>query len=382
MPSAGSQWTGHFSGFGGSAYLDCAAQGPFPRETAEEVRRSLRLKEHPEELDPDLFDDLPDRARTAIARLIGCNPANIALGTGASHGINLAARGLPLERGDEVVIPEGEFPANRYPWQGLEREGIPLRQVAPSNGRHVGAEDLIKALGPRTRLVSVSLVAYATGYRIDLHALGEACRHRGIFLVVDGAQGIGAVDFRIADYAIDILAVSGYKWLLGPFGSGFTYVNPRVLDRMRVPDINWFGIEGAADTNRRPQPRLKFRDGARRFDVPEAASFMNMMAFASSVGFLNRVRVTTVEGHIRRLIDQLMQGIERTRLRPVSSLIPAHRSAIVALESPTVDGTRTIYRRLRDRGIVLSLRENLIRLSPNIYNTPEEIDRFLAAAAG
>ncbi len=89
-----------------------------------------------------------------------------------------------------------------------------------------------------------------------------------------------------------------------------------------------------------------------------------------------------MEGHVRRLIDQLMQGIEKTRLRPVSSLKAAHRSAIVALEAPTMDGTRTIYRRLRDRGIVLSLRENLIRISPNIYNSPDEIDRFLAAAAG
>ncbi len=94
MPSAGSKWSDHFSGIVGDIYLDCAAQGPFPKETAEEVRRSLRFKGHPEEIAPDLFDDLPDRARTAVARLIGCSPANIALGTGASHGINLAARGL------------------------------------------------------------------------------------------------------------------------------------------------------------------------------------------------------------------------------------------------------------------------------------------------
>jgi selenocysteine lyase/cysteine desulfurase len=381
MHPATSHWRDQFSNFGGCAYLDCAAQGPFPNETAAEVRRSLRLKEHPEEIQPGLFEEMPARARVAVARLIGCNPTSIALGAGASHGINIAAHGLPLERGDEVLLPEGEFPANLYPWLNLERDGIKVREVPPSSGRAVEAADLIQALGPRTRILSVSLVAYATGYRIDLHALSEACRRRGVFLVVDGAQGIGAVDFRVADYGIDILAVSGYKWLFGPYGSGFTYVNPRILDCVRVLDVNWYGVEGAAHLNRRSTPRLQFREGAGRFDIPETASFLNLAAFTASVSFLNRVRVSTVEAHVRRLLDQLLRGVERTRLRPMSTLTPSSRSSILSLEASSVDETRTIYRRLRDKGIIVSLRSNLIRVSPNIYNGPEEIDRLLAAAA-
>src|SRR6185436_2217601 len=104
-------WRAQFSDFGGRAWLDCAAQGPFPRETSEAVRAALRLKEHPEEITPDLFTALPDRARAAAARLIGCHPSSITLGSGASHGMNLAAQGLPLDRGDEVLIARGEFPA-------------------------------------------------------------------------------------------------------------------------------------------------------------------------------------------------------------------------------------------------------------------------------
>ena len=200
-------------------------------------------------------------------------------------------------------------------------------------------------------------------------------------MVVDGAQGIGAVDFRVADYAIDILAVSGYKWLFGPYGSGFTYVNPRILDRVRVLDVNWYGVEGASQLLRRSTPRLQFREGAGRFDIPETASFLNLAAFTASVSFLNRVRVSTVEAHVRRLLDQLVRGVERTRLRPVSTLTPSSRSTILSLEASSVEETRTIYRRLRDKGIIVSLRSNLIRVSPNIYNGPEEIDRLLAAAA-
>jgi selenocysteine lyase/cysteine desulfurase len=372
----------HFSGFGGKSYVDCAAQGPFPRETVEEIRRALRIQEHPEELSETLFEELPDRARRAVARLVGCNPASIALGSGASHGINVAARGLPLRSGDEVVLARGEFPANLLPWLNLEPDGVRVRLVEPADGRHVRAEQLVGAIGPRTRVLSVSMVAFATGYRADLQALGEACRERDLFFVVDGAQGVGAVDFRVADHPIDVLAVSGYKWLFGPYGTGFTYVNPRILDRLRVIEVNWLGVEGANQFNRRREERLQFREGARRFDIPETASFLNLSAFAASVEFLLKVKVTTVESHVRRLIDLLLRRIGATRLRVVSDLDAARRSTILALEGPTLDDTRRIYRGIRQKGVVVSLRDNLIRVSPNIYNTPEDIERLVAAAAG
>ncbi len=376
------RWKGDFSDFGGRVYLDCAAQGPFPRETVEEVRHGLRLKEHPEEITETLFEELPARARAAAARLIGCHPASIALGSGASHGINVAARGLPLQKGDEVLLAEGEFPANVFPWMALREEGVRVRVVPPDAGRAVSAEAMVAAMGPRTRVVSVSLVAFSTGYRVNLKTLGEACRDRGLFLVVDGAQGVGAIDFRVADHPIDVLAVSGYKWLFGPYGTGFTYVSPRVLGRLRVTDVNWLGVEGGDRLNRRSGHELKFKDGARRFDIPETASFLNLSGLAASIEFLNRVRVPTVEAHARRLIDEVVKGIETTRLRVVSDLRAARRSTILALEGPTLDDTRTIYRRLRDKGIVVSLRDNLVRVSPNIYNTQDDVARFLSAAAG
>ena len=381
MVAEAAHYREQFSGFGGKAYLDCAAQGPFPRETAEEVRRALRLKEHPEEIDEALFEELPDRVRRAVARVIGCNPASIALGSGASHGINVAARGLSLRSGDEVLLARGEFPATVFPWMNLQPEGVRVRFVEPADGRHVHAEEMIGAIGPHTRVLSVSMVAFATGYRADLQALGEACRRHDLCFVVDGAQGVGALDFRVADHPIDVLAVSGYKWLFGPYGAGFTYVNPRILERLRVADVNWQGVDGANQLNRRRDEVMKFREGARRFDIPETASFLNLSAFAASVEFLLKIRVTTVEAHVRRLIDLLLRRVGATRLRVVSDLRAARRSTILALEGPTLDDTRRIFRGIRQKGVVVSLRDNLIRVSPNIYNTPDDIERFIDAAS-
>src|SRR5438445_13757419 len=161
MADEAARFKDYFSDFGGRAYLDCAAQGPFPKETAEEVRRALRLKEHPEEIRDTLAEELPDRARAAVARLIGCSPASVALGSGASHGLNIAARGLPLRNGDEVLLAQGEFPANVYPWVRLQEEGIGVRFVAPGGGRIVTAGGPIGAIGPRPRLLRVRLVPFS-----------------------------------------------------------------------------------------------------------------------------------------------------------------------------------------------------------------------------
>jgi len=375
-----SDWQRHFSGFGGRAYLDCAAQGPFPAETAEAVRAALRLKEHPEEITPDLFEALPARARAAAARLIGCHPSSITLGAGATHGLNAAALGLPLRRGDEVLVARGEFPAVVLPFMNLEPAGVAVRFVAPAAGRFVTADDFACAVTPRTRAIACSLVAFSTGVRIDLQALGDLCRERGLFLVVDGAQAIGAVDFQVANHPVDVLAVSGYKWLLAPYGTGFAYVSPRIIDRMRVAQVNWQTVEGATQLNRPFDYVLRFREGACRFDAGETASFLNLAGFAASVEFLNRVRVSTIEAHVLRLIDRLLQGLPGTGLTAVSDLSPGRRSAIVALEAGSLDATRRTWRRLMDAGVVVSLRDNLIRVSPNIYNGPEEIDRLLEAA--
>jgi len=375
-------WRRHFSDFGGKVYLDCAAQGPFPEESAVEVRSALRLKEHPEEIAGSLYEVLPGRAREAVARLIGCDPESVALATGASHGLNLAARCLPLKEGDEVLLANGEFPANVYPWLNRASDGVEVRLVRPAAGRFVGETDLIAAIGPKTRVISISHVAFASGYRADLRALGEACRERGIFLVVDGAQSVGAVDFNVSELAIDVLAASGDKWLLAPFGTGFTYVAPSVLDRLRVADVNWMNVEGSSNLNELDGYPLRFRDGARRFDIPEAASFLNLTGFIASLSFLSRVGVAAVEENARRLHDLLIRGLERASLRVASDLTPERRSGILALEASTREETRALYRRLRERGIVVSLRDNLVRVSPHIYNTRRDIESLLEAAAG
>src|SRR5207249_1152147 len=185
--------------------------------------------------------------------------------------------------------------------------------------------------------------------------LGGACRDREIFLVVDGAQSVGAVDFKVSGLPIDVLATSGDKWLLGPFGTGFTYVSPSILERLSVRDVNWMSVEGSSNLSEPGGGPLRFREGARRFDIPEAASFLNLHGSIASLSFLSRVGIDSVEQHTRRLHDHLIRGLGATGLRVASDLSPGRRSGILALEGPSPEETRTTFRRLRERGIVVSL---------------------------
>src|SRR5439155_3349184 len=202
-----------------------------------------------------------------------------------------------------------------YPWLNRASDGIEVRRVGPAASRFVGEQDLIPAIGSKTRIIAISHVAFSTGYRADLKTLGEACRELGIFLVVDGAQSVGAVDFKVSELPVDVLATSGDKWLLGPFGTGFTYINPALLERLSVREVNWMNVEGSSNLAEPGGGPLRFRDGARRLDIPEAASFLNLHGLIASLSFLARVGVDSVETHVRRLHDRLVRSLDPSRLR-------------------------------------------------------------------
>src|SRR5207302_308326 len=171
---------------------------------------------------------LPDRelqaglqaAREAVAALINAEPGEIALATNTSHGLNLAARALPLNAGDVVLVSDREFPANVYPWLRLKKQGIDV-ELAPCAPEGWPDEDyLVERLhDPRVRVLAVSFVQFSNGYRADLDRLGAACRANGTFLVVDGIQGVANSPLDVRDTAVDILACGGQKWLLSPWGS-------------------------------------------------------------------------------------------------------------------------------------------------------------------
>lgn len=213
-------WRTQWFEFDDAVYLNTSAEGLMPRVAVQAARQAVDAKTFPHRVAPSTFFEVPDRLRASIASLIGGRPEEVALTTGASAGAAILAHGLPWKAGDEVITATGEFPLQYTTWSPLaEREGVRLRAVAPA-GAFLAADDLIAALSPRTRLVSVSLVRFDDGSMLDTARLAAACHAQGTLLLLDVSQCCGAMPIDVASLGADFLTAAGYKWLLSPYGTG------------------------------------------------------------------------------------------------------------------------------------------------------------------
>ena len=207
--------------------------------------------------------DLRSALKAGLARFLGAaSPDFLTLTTNTTHGLNTIASGLPWREGDRVLLNRMEFPANIYPFLNLERFGVGVDWAESVDGR-LPLETVAAKVTPATRLVSISFVQFLNGYKADLAALGAFCRGRGIWLVVDGIQGLGAVPFDLAETPVDALAAGGAKWLMWPMGTGFLYLSPKMLDAVQPAHAGWLGVQDAWNFR---DYELKFLDTAERFE--------------------------------------------------------------------------------------------------------------------
>jgi len=356
-----------------TTYLANASVGPVPERTrlALEAFNAKRTAPH---LLPDreLFPML-DAARAAAARLIGADAAEIALMPSTSAGLNVAARALPLAPGDVVLVSDREFPAIVHPWLALRRQGIVAELVPVTPEGFPDEARLLERLAdPRVRVLAVSFVQFSNGYKADLARLGAACRAHGAWLVVDAIQGLGASPLDVRETPVDLLACGGQKWLLAPWGSGFLYVRRELVPRLEPVAVGWLAVEGTDDFANLLRYDHRLRSDARRFELPNA--FQDFLGLGTSLGLLLELGVVAVDTYTRSLGDLLVAWAQRTGVHVVSPADGPHRSAIVCLALPDLADA---HRRLRQAGVICSLREGALRFAPHCYNTVEEIERAI-----
>ena len=362
---------------GDAVYLNNASTGPLPQRAVDAMEDFTRRRATPFRIaDTEQFGTI-ERARDLCAALIGASASEIAAMVNTSYGINLAASALPFVAGDVILTYANEFPANVYPWLAIERSrGVRVVRV-PSAGHFPDEERLLEAIGrePRVRAVAISWVGFAHGFRSDLARIGAACRQRGAYLVVDAIQGIGAAPLDVRACNIDILACGGQKWLLGPWGTGFVYVRD-VLARTLVPAVvGWLSVQGSQDFTNLVGNALVFHDDARRFEMM-TLPYQDFAGWNASLTLLAELTPAAVHRHIETLTGRIVSWAESRR--DVTLMTPAdasRRAGIVAVRPP--GDVAVVAARLRDAGIIHSLREGAIRLSPHCYNTSEDVDAAL-----
>jgi cysteine desulfurase/selenocysteine lyase len=257
-----------------------------------------------------------------------------------------------------------------------EREGVKLKIVAPRD-RFITANDLIAAMTPRTRVVSVSHVRFDDGSRLDASRVAAACHALGAILVLDVSQSCGAVPMDVNELGADYLVCAGYKWLLGPWGAGFIWFRREQLDTLRPGPFYWLaqGKDSFSALNYvGPTPSRS----ADRWDAAEAATYFNfnLAAMDASVDFVLRVGPALVLEHNRKLIELLFERLPKD-CSPASPLDCAQRGAFGCFTAPTLEKTAELYKKLRKENVVVSMREGRIRVSPHLFNS-EDIDRLIA----
>lgn len=316
-----------------------------------------------------------EETRKKCAALIGSAAEEIALVGNTTQGISLVAECFPWQAGDNMVVPECEFPSNLYPWENLAERGVELRKV-PVDGERLDLDRVESLCDDRTRIVSASWVGYASGWRNDLRALGEIAHRRGALFFVDAIQGLGVLPVDVGELPIDFLAADGHKWLLGPEGAGLLFIRREHLPRLRTIGVGWNSVRHAGQyTN----SALDLKDSAARY---EGGSY-NKIGFAGLCESLRLLLDIGVEALEQRLLDVTDRIV--AELGGVGATIAScreivdgcdRRSGIVSFAVPGVD-PETARKHCVERGVALNTRAGRLRVSPHGYTSEADIDRLV-----
>ncbi|TBU97768.1 aminotransferase class V-fold PLP-dependent enzyme [Stutzerimonas kirkiae] len=357
----------HFPQPDGLRYLNHAAVAPWPQCAARAVsafaaeNARLGARDYPQWLRTE------QRLRERLARLLNApGTADIALVKNTSEALSFVAFGLDWRAGDQIIISDEEFPSNRVVWEALRPRGVEVVQVS-LKGPSPEA-DLLAACGPRTRLMAISAVQYASGLRLDLQRLGEGCEQLGVLLCIDAIQQLGALPFDVRQNRCAFAMADGHKWMLGPEGLGVFYCRSDLRERLELHEYGWHMLENAGDYDRQ---EWKPARTARRFECG-SPNMLGAVALEASLSLLEEVSIAQVGKSIAQRIEHLRRELGNIAgLQLLSPSEPARRSGILTFRLDGWDNGE-LFERLKAEQVVCAQRGGGIRFSPHFY-TPEEV---------
>jgi len=365
-----------FGPFDGKVWLNVASEGPLPHAAVGALKDVLEWKLQPFQMTVPRFLSVPHQLKTAIGSLINVDPQDVILGNSATYGLQILANGLPLKEGDQVILMQNDFPTNILPWLALTKKGVNVRQVKARE--HVLTPDeLVENLTPNTRVVCLSWVHTFSGHKIDVIRIGEICRERGIVFILNCSQAIGAFAVDASRIPADAIVCAGYKWMLGPYGTGFCWIKPEVRNTLNYNHAYWQSVLNEAQlvsTEEIVLPELK---NARQYDVFGTANFFNYAPWTASIQYLTKLGMDKVEQYNQQLVGMIVDGIDPKQFKLISPAEPMFRSNLVVFSHLDPQQNEAVFNRLKDAGIFVALWKGNLRASAHIHNTRYDIEKFL-----
>ena len=308
-----------------------------------------------------------------IGTLIGAGPTEIAFVKNTTEGLLIVANGLDWRAGDNVLVPDIEYPSNVYCWMNLARRGVAVKWIKSRDGR-ILVDDIAALIDSRTRLVTLSTVQFSNGFRQDLGGTAELCRSRGVLLNVDAIQSVGALHLDLSQAPVDFLSVGGHKWLLGPIGTGFFHCRASALDLLRPANVGYHSVAKEPD---HLDYDLTFRPDAGRFEEA-LVNFPGLWGLEAAVDLILDLGTQRIEPHVLGLTGVLIDGLRARGYAVLSPLKDGERSGIVSFRHPRLS-TEEVHGRLQHAGVDVAICVGALRASPGIHNDAGDIDALLDA---
>lgn len=354
-------------------YLNHAAVGVLPRPTRDALHAFIDAHASGGVMGVWPYESRMDQYRARIAAFIGAQPGTIAVLRNTGDGANAIANGYPWQPGDELILPDNEFPANAQPWLPLRKRGVNIRFIETARER-LTPDVLRRHISTRTKVVTVSWVSFEDGYRHDLEALAEIAHEHGAIFAVDAIQGLGAFPIDVQACGIDAFYCGGAKWMLSLQGVSFLYVNPDLIDRLDLAAPGWRSVADMWSFLEYDQP---LASDATRFEGG-TPNFIGALSLAQSIDVIEKAGTSRIAEHVVALTDALVEGLRDAGAELATIRGRTESSGIVTFTLPGTDPV-ALGKALQRDGIVTTYRANGIRVAPHGYNTFGEIYAIVEA---
>ncbi|HKG79454.1 MAG TPA: aminotransferase class V-fold PLP-dependent enzyme [Pyrinomonadaceae bacterium] len=356
-------------------YFNHAAISPPPTITIRAIEAQLKDVNENGSANFRSWLAVKEQARQLLANLLGARPEQVAFVRNTSDALSTVANGITWKPGDNIVTFSREFPSNVYPWLRVrDAFGVEVRMCEERSGR-IDLAEFESLVDQHTRVIAISHVQYASGFRIDLERLGRLARQHDALFVVDAIQALGVIPVDVDAELIDVAAGGGHKWLLSPEGIGYLYLSDRALGRIQPTLVGWVSVSD-------PDDYLNFdqgwKHGALAWETGTGPASL-FYGFKASLELLSQLGVQSVANYLKELTDYLCQGLQARNYDVVSSRAPGEKSQIVCI-GPSKDlSAMDLYIHLRERNIITAPRNDCLRIAPHLYNTSAEVDEFIKA---
>jgi cysteine desulfurase / selenocysteine lyase len=358
-----------------SIYFNHAAISPLPTPALRAIEAQLRDVHENGSANYRSWLAVKERARKLLANLFGARPEQVAFMRNTSDALSTVANGLDWRAGDNIVTFSREFPSNIYPWLRIrDVYGVEVRMCEEREGR-IDLAELESMIDQNTRVVAISHVQYASGFRIDLERLGRVVRQRDALFVVDAIQALGVLPVNVEADLIDVAAGASHKWLLGPEGVGYLYVSDRARDRIQPTLVGWVSVPD-------PDDYLNFDQGWNRgtlaWETGTGASAL-IHGLKASLELLETFGAQRIANYLEELTDHLCDRLKEKNYEIVSSRAPGEKSHIVCIRHRDGLSAMHLYHHLVERKIIAAPRGDRLRIAPHLYNTSHEVDELVKA---